>query len=343
MDGGSGKRIPCSIVAAAAAIAVCWAASVFTTKKLQGDCGYAKPYLINYFHEAALGICCAPLAFCFRSARVGDASGQFAQQPVRFLAECWQLSGRACGLGLLSFASNCCFTTALRFTEASSAMTLEQLTSVFIAVLSCAFLGERYRVGQIAGLALAVAGGVATARADAVSARDIGSLPCLGDALVVATSALAAAYMVLFRKVFGDETLGMGTFFTFFVVKATFIVCVGWIGLVMPFEEDPLPENSCGWIYLLSNTFLQVVFNVGLAWAVVAVSPLAARLFILLGLPLAVVLDMFQGRGLRLWHAFGVLLALVGVATFELSSQPAPSRAEERSQCTSSLAQTREA
>ena len=35
----------CKVGAAAALIASCWTASVFSTKHLQSECGYSRPYL----------------------------------------------------------------------------------------------------------------------------------------------------------------------------------------------------------------------------------------------------------------------------------------------------------
>lgn len=47
----------------------------------------------------------------------------------------------------------------------------------------------------------------------------------------------------------------------------------------------------CGWGYLGINMVANMAFNLSLAWGMLVVSPLACRLFVLLGLPASLVLD----------------------------------------------------
>ena len=137
-------------------IAVCWTTSAQLSHSLQTDCGYVKPFLITYIHEVVLGVISALLAIC---APRGDSPG--------ILVMGRSLAVRAFFLALVAFLSNFSFTLALRYTEVSSAMTLEQLTSVFIVVLSCVILKERYRLWQLMGLVLAVGGAVVVTQSDA--------------------------------------------------------------------------------------------------------------------------------------------------------------------------------
>ena len=89
-----------------------------------------KPYLLTYLHELAATVISLPIA-C----------------GPQLWPRCQALGLRAMAMGLLAFVANVAFMAALVLTTASSAMTLEQLTPVFIAALSCAFLKERYKAG----------------------------------------------------------------------------------------------------------------------------------------------------------------------------------------------------
>eukprot|EP00928_Gymnodinium_smaydae_P042747 TRINITY_DN28751_c0_g1_i1.p1 TRINITY_DN28751_c0_g1~~TRINITY_DN28751_c0_g1_i1.p1 ORF type:complete len:374 (+),score=81.85 TRINITY_DN28751_c0_g1_i1:27-1124(+) len=324
---GSSPRTRCYVFSVAAVIALCWALSVFTTKRLQGECGFSKPLLITYLHELAIAVICLPLALLSRTSAHDSDTGCRAHSR-RVLQAGKRLACRAAGLGLLAFVANCCFTAALGYTEASTAMTLEQFTSVFIAVLGFLLLGESYRRAQLLGLALAVCGGVLHAQAGATGSSRAPD-PALGNCLVLVTCAAAATYMVLFKKAFEAEPFDLCLLYAFFVAKGLFVASVGWLPVLIA-EDFAMPDGTCGRSYLLVNMVFQVGFNVGLAWATVVVSPLAARLFILLGLPLAFAIDLVEEVRIGPLRVLGVALAVAGVAIFELASSPPPGAGARR-------------
>ena len=65
---------------------------------------------------------------------------------------------------------------------------------------------------------------------------------------------------------------------------------------------------------------MNIAFNLSLAWGMLVVSPLACRLFVLLGLPVSLLLDSVMGVDVGFQRILGVLLVTCGVAGFEASS-----------------------
>eukprot|EP00927_Polykrikos_kofoidii_P057454 TRINITY_DN5159_c1_g1_i1.p1 TRINITY_DN5159_c1_g1~~TRINITY_DN5159_c1_g1_i1.p1 ORF type:complete len:972 (-),score=94.15 TRINITY_DN5159_c1_g1_i1:17-2932(-) len=303
------------VLVTAVLIAVCWTASTFTLKQLQSECGYSKPYLITYMHEIALGVGCALLLICVRQPR-----------GTSFLTQAQNLAPSAFILGLIAFVANCSFTVSLKFTQASSTLTIEQLTSVLIAGLSYLFLHERYGIWQLLALSIAVAGAISTVMSDAHTHSANAPDPLLGDAMAVVTCVGAAIYMILFKKFFAggpdgeDSTFGWQQLLMFFTLKATGVAFVGAVGFLFQPNALEFPRDVRGWVLFTANMVLQVVFNLALNWGILVVSPLAARLCILLGLPLSLVVDLFQGSSITPLHAVGTSLVILGVVGFEVAS-----------------------
>lgn len=298
-----------SVGATALVIALCWTSGVFTTKLLQQNCGYKKPYLLTYLHELGVTLIAIPIA-CSR----------------HFWPRCKAMGLRAMALGLLAFVANISFMVALVLTTASSAMTLEQLTPVFIAGLSFAFLKERYQACQIFWLIVAILGSILTARSDLKACHGKScdaSMPLLGDFLVVITCITAALYMVLFKMMFAKSCgTSFQMLFTYFAMKGMSVAVVGGIALtLLPDEHHGLPSDQCGWTYLSINMIANMSFNISLAWGLLVVSPLACRLFVLLGLPASLVLDSFLGTSIVFQRILGVALVTSGVAGFEFFSK----------------------
>ena len=135
--------------------------------------------------------------------------------------------------------------------------------------------------------------------------------------------------MVLFKLIF-VRGCDWQTFFTYFLVKGMAVAVVGGIGLLcLPQSQRGLPTGATGWKYLSINMVLNIAFNLSLAWGMLVVSPLACRLFVLLGLPVSLLVDSALGVAIVFQRVLGVLLVTCGVAGFEAAaakekSEPAP-------------------
>mmetsp|Transcript_28168 Transcript_28168/g.63982 ORF Transcript_28168/g.63982 Transcript_28168/m.63982 type:complete len:153 (+) Transcript_28168:105-563(+) len=105
-------------------------------------------------------------------------------------------------------------------------------------------------------------------------------------------------------------------------MKGTVSLCIGWIGVLglaaSGMERFDLPHTSCqvGWAGagLVSN----VLFNWSLNWATLILTPLSARLSLLLGIPVTFVLTLVTGGKFRFLDLIGIGLVLGGVVGFEI-------------------------
>ena len=138
--------------------------------------------------------------------------------------------------------------------------------------------------------------------------------------------------MVLFKLIFAHGC-DWQTFFTYFMVKGMAVAVFGGLGLLfLPSSQLGLPTGAKGWYYLSINMILNICFNLSLAWGMLVVSPLACRLFVLLGLPLSLLLDSALGIAIVFQRVLGVFLVTLGVAGFEAATNAnAKSERGERS------------
>ena len=88
---------------------------------------------------------------------------------------------------------------ALTLTSASSALSIEQVTSLYIAFLSFYYLKEYFNFMKVLGLILALLGSILVISSEN-SSHNTHKSPFLGDMLVLfIVSSCAAIYMFLFK------------------------------------------------------------------------------------------------------------------------------------------------
>jgi drug/metabolite transporter (DMT)-like permease len=229
-----------------------------------------------------------------------------------------------------AFGANATFVAALRLTSVASAVTLEQLTSLFIAALSYLLLGERYGLLSMLMLAVAVAGAIVATLADVSGTADLvsGSSPLLGDVLALVVAFLAAIYMVVFKYAF--PLMKPWELVLFFLVKACVTIAGGWIVILvfnfLGWDHIGSP-SSCALAWVPIRSCLEAAFNYSLIWTTVRISPLSARLSLLLAIPISFVLDLVAGSIFDLWRLVGVVLIFGGVVGFERLSRRPPATA----------------
>lgn len=304
MSGLSG----CAVVTICLTIALAYTCSALTKTHIQVDCGYTPAFTIQYIDELFLSVFSVAGLLSF-----GTLSKEEARRMLPSTLR-WALFFSPLGL-----AANVSFTAALRLTSTSSALILEQLTSLFIAVLSFIFLEARYSLVSMFLLLVAVGGAMLGVLGDAVPGA-AGQAPLLGDMLSLVVALLAGLYMVLFKIIFPSMTTS--EFLYFFVLKGMVTVGVGWIGIVvfdmLGWEKFALPNGGSS-LWVLLGAAVSAMFNWSLMWGTLRISPLTARLSLLLGIPCSFLVDIFTGehKSVRSW--IGVILVLGGVVGFELT------------------------
>jgi solute carrier family 35 protein F5 len=278
---------------------------------LQQNQKYSKPVFITVASTVLLMIVCIFSLFLPR---------------LRQYRSLWTRSDvpKVAGFASLDFAANLSFMFALSLTNAPSALSLEQVTSVYIGFASWILFSEQFPPLKILGFLISVGGNAivtwADGSGDSKDARD----QLLGDAIVVVAVAIsAAAYMVLLKRLYPHFSIP--DLFHFFRVKALFVLLLAVPTLVIShytgFEIFEWPQTSTAWTLLILSHVCGIGFNVSLAWCILEYSPLSARLSILLGLPIAFCLNLVLGGSFSLTTLTGIIVVVFGLAIFEVSER----------------------
>lgn len=226
------------------------------------------------------------------------------------------------GFAVLDFGANLSFMFALALTNAPSALSLEQITSVYIGLMSWMLFSERFPPLKIVGFCVSIGGNAVVAWSDGADGSKRVEDQLLGDALVIFPTAICAAvYMVGLKKCYPDFTFP--ELFHFFRIKALFVlllaVPVFLIAHFTWFERFGLPPTDAAWMLFIISHVCGIGFNVTLAWCILEFSPLSARLSILLGLPIAFVLNIALGAVFSWLRLVGIIVVVFGLGMFELS------------------------
>jgi drug/metabolite transporter (DMT)-like permease len=135
---------------------------------------------------------------------LGPSGGAQTQDELTAL---WRLARWSPLFAFLWLAANYFFFVGLTLTAVSSAVAIEQSTTVFVFALSLCFLHEKATVAKVVAVAVCVGGVVAVALGDS---GDSGSQSdsWIGDVVVLGTGACAAMYMVFFARLFAATEPG---------------------------------------------------------------------------------------------------------------------------------------
>jgi drug/metabolite transporter (DMT)-like permease len=221
------------------------------------------------------------------------------------------LSRRELGLALLSglflslhFAT---WISSLEYTTVASSVVLVTTTPLWVALLSPFTLREPITRGQLAGMLVALAGGVVIGVSD--SGDSAASNPLLGDLLALAGAMMAASYIIIGRRLRKKMTL---VSYTFLVYGASAVMLVVFM-LAGGFSPLGYPRVTYLWFVLLA-LIPQLLGHSSINWALGYLSA-ASVSTILLGEPigstiLAVIL-LNETPGVV--KILGAVLILVGI------------------------------
>jgi len=157
-----------------------------------------------------------------------------------------------------------------------------------------------------------------------------GAAPLQGDLLTLIVALFASVYMVVFKLVL--PSLTPREFLFFFTLKGVVTTSIGWIGVLafnaLGWERTTWPRG-CAAVWLPVATVLSTIFNWSLGWGTLRISPLTARLSLLLGIPCSFLVDLAVGKRKAALSWAGMVLVLVGVVGFEVVSAKGRSTAAE--------------
>jgi drug/metabolite transporter (DMT)-like permease len=210
--------------------------------------------------------------------------------------------------------------SSLEFTTVASSAVLVTTTPLWVALVSPLFLKEPITRPILAGMLLALVGGMIIGLSD-TCAWQAGSLVCpglnemvhggafLGDILALAGAIFAAAYVIIGRKLRGNMTL---LSYIFLVYGAAAIVLVGMMLLARK-PAFGYPPITYLWFLLLA-IFPQLLGHSSFNWALKYVSA-AFVAVTLLGEPIgATILAYFLlDEAPTAIKVFGAILILTGI------------------------------
>ncbi|WP_373537548.1 DMT family transporter [Microcoleus sp.] len=166
--------------------------------------------------------------------------------------------------------------TSLSYTSIAASTALVTTTPVWIALLSRFWFGEKLTKMSIAGITIALAGGMAIALGSA-GAESAGSSKLLGDFLALAGSWVVSLYLLLGREA-QRRGLGIGGYIAIAYTVAAIVL------LPLPLALGTRYTNYSHIVYfyiLLTAVLPQLIGHTILNWAVVQISPTIVTLAVL--------------------------------------------------------------
>jgi drug/metabolite transporter (DMT)-like permease len=211
--------------------------------------------------------------------------------------------------------------TSLSYTSIAASTALVTTNPVWVALLSRFWFGEKLSKVSIAGIAVALAGGMAIAVGSA-GAPSAGSLQLLGDFLALAGSWAVSLYLLLGREA-QRRGLGIGGYIAIAYTVAAIVLLPLPIGFGVTYTGYP---HIVYFYILLTAALPQLVGHTILNWAVVQISPTLVTLAILFEPVGASILGyLLFGEMPGQAVLAGAALLLLGVGTATVGAQKSQS------------------
>jgi drug/metabolite transporter (DMT)-like permease len=207
--------------------------------------------------------------------------------------------------------------TSLSYTSIAASTALVTTTPVWIALLSRFWFGEKLSKMSIAGITIALAGGMAIAVGSA-GAESASSSKLLGDFLALAGSWAVSLYLLLGREA-QRRGLGIGGY----IAIAYTVSAIVLLPLPLAFGTSYIGYPHIVYFYILLTAALpQLVGHTILNWAVMQISPTLVTLAILFEPVAASFLGYLLFREVPAPAVLaGAAILLFGVATATVGAQ----------------------
>ncbi|XP_078608802.1 solute carrier family 35 member F3-like [Branchiostoma floridae x Branchiostoma japonicum] len=209
---------------------------------------------------------------------------------------------------LLWAGTNYLYIRALKEIPATDVTALFSSCNAFVYVFSIVLLRERLYIGRILSVLMAMGGIVLIANASGFKGPSL-----LGVVLSVGAAIGAALYKVLFKRVFGDASVGQ---------VSLFLSCLGVLDLLGLWpvmlslyygHVEMMDWNHLPWSYLCGGAALGLAFNFFINFGIAFTFPLFISLGTVLGIPLNAGVDaLFRGVTFGPLKAGGAALVVGG-------------------------------
>jgi drug/metabolite transporter (DMT)-like permease len=219
------------------------------------------------------------------------------------------------------YLANYLFVWGIAYTNVPSSLTIEQLATVFVFVLSVIFLKEEATIGKIFSVLVCIGGVVVVAFSDK-SGMHNGRQPLKGDLLIVGSGCATAMYMVTYKRVVGHNTdvASVNSLLGFIGICNCFFL---WpvFTLLHFLEAEPLHPNTWpAWALLVGGALLSFIFNYLLNLGIFFTSPLFFRVAQICSIPASFVLGLLLGDKFLWMQMLGALVVIAGFSLFSYFS-----------------------
>lgn len=217
--------------------------------------------------------------------------------------------------------ANYIYGLGLALTNAASSLSLEQVATVLVFILSVVILKEQITVLKVISIAGCIGGAILIAVADK-QAEDgkSGSNPLLGDIFVLISTVATALYMVLYKKLLNN--LSLSAVNLFLAMIGFWDLVLFWPGILLlhylgieTLSTDKFSMFNIGMLVInaLSALGFNYLLNLGIFWT----SPLFMRVAIMCTIPTSFLVNtLLLGTPFN-WIRFGgALLIICGFILF---------------------------
>ncbi|MFD2264837.1 DMT family transporter [Lacibacterium aquatile] len=267
------------------------------------------------------GACCIAMAPIFvRLSEVGPTATAFWRVflpiPVLLLWTVLERRGvhsspdnrawRAMVLAGIAFAADLGFWhLSVKWTSVANATLLPNLMPVYMAVIGFCFLGERYSLRFLAGLALAVGGAIVLMGGSFTVKPE----QLAGDVIAIGTAAFYCAYLLYVKK--ARQWVGTGRIMLISAIVSAVIL----LPVALAFGETIMPQTSYGWSVVLGLAFFTHAAGQGLIGWSLAHLPATFSAVGLLIQPVgaALIAAAMLGEPLTAWTISGGIIVLTGI------------------------------
>jgi len=218
------------------------------------------------------------------------------------------------------YLANYLFAWGIAYTNVASSLTIEQLATVFVFILSVIFLKEVATIGKILSVIICIGGVIIVAFSDRKNINE-GIDPLKGDLLIVGSCCATAAYMVTYKRVVGHtDVASVNTLLGFIGLCNCFFLWTVFT-LLHYFDKEPIhPHSFPAWGLLVASAMLSFFFNYLLNLGIFFTSPLFFRVAQICSIPASFVLGLALREPFVWLQMLGGLVVVVGFSIFSYFS-----------------------
>ena len=217
--------------------------------------------LVRFAQQAgANSLAIAALRLSVAALVIAPAAWLRCRDELRRLSRLDLLVGLASGAFLgLHFAT---WISSLQYTSVASSVVLVTLSPIFVAIGSLLFLKERLPWPAMAGMIVAVAGGIVIALGDRAMSGMAGADPALGNALAVAGALSIAPHFLIGRRL--RVRLSLLAYISVVYSAAALVLLVAVVALRVPLTG--FEPQAYVWVVLLALV-PQLIGHTSFNWA----------------------------------------------------------------------------